>query len=75
MNADSTRALEAEVLAYLEKHPRAADTADGIRRFWLSDSGAYALEQVECVLERLVRKGAMGRRLLPDGRILYTDAP
>ena len=73
MNADSTRALEAEVLAYLDKHPRAADTAEGIRRFWLADSGAYALGEVEYVLERLVRKGAMGRRSLPDGRILYID--
>jgi hypothetical protein len=75
MNADTSRALEAEVLAHLQKHPRAADTADGIRRFWLLDGGAYALEEVEYVLECLVLRGAMGRRSLPDGRILYTDAP
>lgn len=74
MNPDSIRALEDEVLAYLNEHPRAADTADGIRRFWLADSGAYALADVECVLDRLVRKGILRCRSLPDGRMLYIDA-
>jgi hypothetical protein len=74
MSSDPTCALEAEVLAYLAQHPRAADTADGIRRFWLSDCGAYALEDVERVLDRLVRKGVVARRRLPDGGVLYVDA-
>jgi hypothetical protein len=74
MNSDPTCALAAEVLAYLAQHPRAADTADGIRRFWLADCGAHALEEVEYVLDRLVRKGIMARRRLPDGGMLYVDA-
>jgi DNA-binding MarR family transcriptional regulator len=75
MNDDTTRALAAEVLAHLERHPDAADTAEGIQRWWLSDGGAYALADVERALERLVRMGSVSRRRLPDGRVLYAAVP
>lgn len=74
MNDDPTRAIADEVLSYLTRHPDAADTAEGIQRWWLADGGAYALADVERVLARLARDGAVGRRRLPDDRVLYAAA-
>jgi DNA-binding MarR family transcriptional regulator len=74
MNDDPTRAIADEVLSYLARHPDAADTAEGIQRWWLADGGAYAPADVEHALERLARGGAVTRRRLPDDRVLYAAA-
>jgi hypothetical protein len=74
MNDDATRAIAAEVLSYLARHPDAADTADGIQRWWLADGSAYAPVDVERALEHLAHDGAVERRRLPDGRVLYAAA-
>ncbi len=45
------------MLSYLIEHPKAKDTADGIRHWWLPLSWRrYTRHQVEQVLERLVEK-------------------
>jgi Fe2+ or Zn2+ uptake regulation protein len=76
MNDDSTLALAAELLRYLAQHPGAADTAEGILRWWLPQSmAAHGLPEVEAALEQLVQDGALERRRLPDGRVLYAAAP
>lgn len=75
MNDDRTGAVAAEILAYLESHPGAADTADGVHRWWLVDGGGYALAEVERALDRLARQGQLDRRRLPDGRLLYASLP
>jgi hypothetical protein len=57
---------------YLEVNPDAADSAEGIRRWWLPP--ALAEESpgtVEEALDRLVAAGVISRRPLPDGRVLY----
>jgi len=57
---------------YLEVNPDAADSAEGIRRWWLPP--ALAEESpgtVEEALDRLVAAGVITRRPLPDGRVLY----
>lgn len=74
MSDDPTRALADEVQGYLHRHPEAADTAEGIQRWWLADGSAHALAEVERALDRLVREGVLSRRLLPDGRLLYAAA-
>jgi hypothetical protein len=74
MNDAPTRAIAADVLSYLTRHPDAADTAEGIQRWWLVDGSAYALADVERALERLARAAAIARRRLPDGRVLYAAA-
>jgi len=75
MNDAPTRAIAADVLSYLTGHPDAADTAEGIQRWWLVDGGAYALADIARALERLAREGAVARRRLPDGRVLYAAVP
>lgn len=64
-----------EILAYLDVHPRAADTAAGIARFWVA--GRYSEEEVENVMGFLVEGERMARWLKPDGRWIYgrSDIP
>lgn len=65
------QALARGITSYLAEHPRARDTADGIRLWWLRDPGSVTLGEVERVLEDLVRRGRMARTTLADGRTVY----
>lgn len=62
--------LALAILEYLARHPNAADTAEGIARFWLKgDSMAEAVEEVmvELADRRLVRQTRQ-----PDGGRIYS---
>jgi hypothetical protein len=74
--AERRRRLRGAIVAYLEKHPAASDTPDGICRWWLRPSGSDEdVATVEQALEELVLTGEMQRRLLPDGGVVYLAAP
>ena len=55
-------------------HPTAADTVDGIARWWLDGAEEPALKVVEAALEMLVHRGLLVRNPLPDGNFVYTRA-
>ncbi|OUL98526.1 hypothetical protein [Variovorax sp. JS1663] len=66
--------IERRVLDYLASHPHAADSAEGIRRWWLGSQGATATpEEIEQALARLVDGGLMRRVSLADGTRLYAS--
>lgn len=66
----ATSALPEEILRYLEHHPRAADTAAGVARFWLA--GQPDVAQVEAALSSLEAAGKIRRwRVVPDGGWIY----
>jgi len=68
----SAEAIEAELRRYLLAHPGAADTAEGIRRWWLPERFAgEPAHRVEEALGRLVSRGVLVRVGLPDGQTLY----
>lgn len=75
--ARSRRNLGAEVasavLGYLRHHPDAADTLEGIVRWWLPQQ-RYETEKarIEQILEKLVADGALRCERLPGGAVLYT---
>jgi hypothetical protein len=73
--AFATRAMNTiarRILEHWDAHPHAADSAEGICRWWLNDDGeARAVEQVERVLDALVREGTARRVDLADGTTLY----
>jgi hypothetical protein len=76
MDDDAISVIATEVLAYLEAHPDAADTADGILRWWLPARHADASDaDVEQALERLVACEAVVRQRMADGRTLYARGP
>jgi hypothetical protein len=70
---DSQRVLQtsAEILGYLDQHPRAADSVAGVLAFWVH-AGSLAI--VERSLERLTAMGHVVQETLPDGQILYRAA-
>jgi hypothetical protein len=69
---DSAQVIAHTIQRYLDVNPEAADSAEGIRRWWLPP--ALAEESpgaVEEALDRLVAAGVIQPRPLPDGRVLY----
>ena len=73
---DERLAAVTEVIeSYLTRHPHAADSAEGIARWWLSEGGLDAsLEEVCAALGRLIDQGRADWRQLPDGRRIYGAA-
>jgi hypothetical protein len=71
-DGDAVRAMVAEIERYLEAHPGAADTAEGIQRWWLSRQLAdEPVAMLTDALDVLVAKGVIASTTLPDGRTLY----
>lgn len=58
--------------AHLASHPLAADSADGVARWWLAAQGVVATPgEVEAALGLLVRRRRLRRVALADGNTLY----
>lgn len=69
---DSVQMIAETIEAYLDLNPDAADSAEGIRRWWLPPGLAEeAPATVEDALAQLVTAGVIRRQPLPDGRVLY----
>ena len=70
--AVAEEAIAREIRRYLDAHPDAADTSDGVRQWWLSPEAAAAgAEAVRRALDRLVADSEMVSRVLVDGAIVY----
>ena len=66
------REVETAVLAYLQKHPEAADTLDGIVSWWLPQQRYETdRERIGRVLSELVTHGKLRCEHLPGGAVLY----
>lgn len=73
--SESVRAAMAGIVHYLGMRPGARDTAEGIRRWWLSArDGALTEEDVEAALDQLLQHGRITRMTLPDGSYLYAGS-
>ena len=70
-NADID-AVAATIHHYLGDHPNAADTLEGIARWWLLGSADDEwLTSVRNAIEQLVGRGEMVRQTLRDGTVIY----
>lgn len=70
-----THQLTEAIEAYLANHPLAADSADGVARWWLTPHGMQASPaDVEAALATLVRRGRLRCVTLADGNRLYSGA-
>ena len=73
---NGTEEIQIEVLAYLEDHPGAADSADAIQQWWLLERMAYlSRTKVQNALDQLVADNRVEQRVLPDGRKIYAKLP
>jgi hypothetical protein len=61
-----------EITDYVSVHPNASDTLEGVQRWWLPTSETPAAEVLERALDVLVARRVLNRRVLPDGRLIYS---
>jgi hypothetical protein len=67
--------IEAQILAYLEEHPTAQDTVEGIVEWWiLGREIARATSDVEAALSKLVARKQVRTFVGPDHRVHYQRA-
>lgn len=70
---EATATVAGEIKRYLEAHPNAADSAEGIARWWLARQRfEEATEIVQRALEHLVAEGEVVKTVTGEGRILYS---
>ena len=66
------RAVAQVVLEYLQAHPQAAETAEGISAWWLGTSRrGPRVGAVVGALEALVARGIVTREATPAGETVY----
>lgn len=64
--------IQHEVLGYLDEHPDAFDTVEGISQWWLLRRLAqYSTDRVQAAIDQLVATGLLETRLLDDGQCAY----
>jgi hypothetical protein len=67
--------LQASLRSYLQRFPDAADSAEGIRQWWLREElRTTPIEKLRLALMALVASGEMQFSILPDGTELYSRA-
>ncbi len=61
---------------YLDAHPNAADSMDGIMRWWLTRQRyADTASNVQEALDQLEAHGLISRTHLSDGKVVYQRVP
>ena len=69
-------ALVEAIEAYLACHPEAADSEEGIARWWVRSGGLEpTVEDIRKALQRLITFGVLRAARTPDGRQVYGMAP
>ncbi len=67
--------LAREIECYLQAHPRAADSLEGVVEWWLPRGETKReTSTVQHAVEQLVGKGVVRKTVLLDGRTLYAAA-
>lgn len=63
--------VECRILRYLLAHPAAADSAEGVRDWWLHDTGEVSNAVVADALEGLIKRGWLVMRGNINGTNIY----
>jgi hypothetical protein len=72
MSMPDPGALITAIEAYVATNPAAADSAEGVARWWLGLKGLDAsVQEVEAALDQLVKRQRLRRVTLADGNWLY----
>ena len=72
---EDVRRVASEIERYLERHPNAMDTLEGIAKWWISQQRyEEALRTVHMALDYLVTKKEVSRQILSNGESIYKRA-
>ena len=71
---DEIEEIARELEQYVSLNPTAADTPEGIARWWLDRLEPPEMSRVEAALELLIGRGVLASRMLPDGKLIYACA-
>jgi len=63
--------VECRILRYLLTHPAAADSAEGVRDWWLHETGDVSKAAVADALEGLIQRGWLVMRSNINGANIY----
>lgn len=63
-----TQRVIAALIVYLDKHPTASDSLEGISQWWLPKAVAHSRADVERALEQLCAEGTIERCPQVDGQ-------
>ena len=64
--------MRREIMQYLQMHPNAADSLNGVIDWWLSDRYQAAdVKEVEQIIEQLITDGLVKKVFLIDRTVLY----
>lgn len=67
-------AVAAAITEHLRAHPLAADSAEGVARWWVgAERAGVSVDEVEAALELLVERQQLRRLRLIDGTALYSQ--
>lgn len=65
-----------QIARYLEEHPNAADTLEGVVHWWLARQRYEdSVQTVEVALAWLVEQGLVTKQIAPGGQNVYSRAP
>ena len=68
-------AVAREIRQYLEHYPEAADTLEGIARWWLTQQRfQQARDTVQQALDQLVAEGVVEKYITAEGKTVYSNA-
>lgn len=69
----SVERIMEEILIYLDRNPRAKDTAEGVLQWWLAQYRyQIAIEKTQQALERLVSEGKLDKTVGATGIPIYS---
>lgn len=60
------------ILRYLASHPDAADTSEGIAKWWVPTERGVDTDAVRSALARLEAQGLVHRRINADKHVVYS---
>lgn len=60
------------ILRYLDEHPHAADTSEGIAKWWVPTNSHADIDTVRSALARLESQGLVCRRMNADRHVVFS---
>jgi hypothetical protein len=71
----NTLAIAEVIERYVQYHPKAADTSEGIRSWWvIRERAGDSPGEVQMALDYLVDSRRLSRSIMTDGTVVYSAA-